>query len=168
MQHKYIINAEERTVELEGFGDAMQATLDGMTRSIAAMSAGDGTLLLRIDGCNYPMRYARDEQGLHLGIKGLTFLLKTPGQESSGASGGEFEVVDGKQILVAPMPGQVVKVNVGLGDKVARKQCLVIVEAMKMENELVTVIDGTVTAVHVTAGQQVDALQHLIEVTQDE
>jgi biotin carboxyl carrier protein len=101
-------------------------------------------------------------------VKGLGVPVGEPGAGGAGGPGAEYEVVDGKQVLVAPMPGQVVKVNVCVGDGVKKKQCLVIVEAMKMENELITVIDGTVTAVHVEAGRQVDALQPLVEVTQEE
>ena len=61
-----------------------------------------------------------------------------------------------------------VKVNVNVGDEVKKKQCCVFVEAMKMENELSSAIDGTVTAVHVEAGQQVDAMAPLVEITQAE
>jgi biotin carboxyl carrier protein len=168
MNYTYNIGGKEHSVEIEGSVDDMLATLECGEFKVAATPVADGSLLLSVDGRNYTVRYARDEQGLHIMVKGIGVLHKEPGQQGAGGGGAEFEVVDGKQILVAPMPGQVVKVNVTVGDKVAKKQCVVIVEAMKMENELVTVIDGTVTAVHVKAGQQVDALQALVEVTKGE
>jgi biotin carboxyl carrier protein len=167
MEYRYDINGEERVVTIDGSGESMVATLDGKAHSIWVAPAGDNCILLKVDGYSYPVRYARDEQGLHVMVKGLGLVACQPG-ENSGAMGDFVELVDGKQIIVAPMPGQVVKVNVNLGDKVSKKQCMVIVEAMKMENELNVAVDGTVTAIHVSAGQKVDALQALVEVTQEE
>ena len=166
-QYKYILNGLERSIELEGSGDAMKAGIEGNSMQVSAEPVSEGCILMRIGSQSYPVRYARDDQGLHIMLQGHSFTVKEPGQlDTAGASGSDFDVVDGKQILVAPMPGQVVKVNVRVGEQVSKKQCLVIVEAMKMENELTTVIDGVVSAVHVEAGHQVDAMQALVEVTQ--
>jgi len=168
MQHRYLIGGKEREVDLEKSGEGLHASLEGREFEVEASPISDGSILVKVDGRNYAVWYARDEKGLHVMVKGLGVLAAEPGEAGAGASGADFDVVDGKQVLVAPMPGQVVKVNVCKGDEVAKKQCLVIVEAMKMENELATAIDGVVTAVHVEAGQQVDALQPLVEVTQKE
>ncbi len=59
--------------------------------------------------------------------------------------------------IVAPMPGRVVKVLVEHGQTVVERQPVVVVEAMKMENELRAPRAGTVTAVHVTEGMSVEA-----------
>ena len=63
----------------------------------------------------------------------------------------------GPQRLVAPMPGKVVRVLVKAGDTVKARQGLIVVEAMKMENELRAARDGRVRDVMVTEGQSVDA-----------
>lgn len=63
----------------------------------------------------------------------------------------------------APMPGRVVKTLVNVGDTVVAGQPLVILEAMKMENEVQSPAPGVVVAVVVAAGQAVDAGQRLIE-----
>jgi biotin carboxyl carrier protein len=57
--------------------------------------------------------------------------------------------------LVAPMPGMIVRVNVAAGDTVTAGQGLIVMEAMKMENELRAHAAGTVTAVRVTPGTAV-------------
>ena len=54
------------------------------------------------------------------------------------------------------MPGNILKVNVAAGDKVKEGQCLVVLEAMKMENEIMAPKDGTVTQVVVSKGSTVD------------
>jgi glutaconyl-CoA/methylmalonyl-CoA decarboxylase subunit gamma len=65
--------------------------------------------------------------------------------------------------IVAPMPGRVVKVLVAEGDLVEAGAPLVVVEAMKMENELATDAPGVVTAVHAQAGQQIEGGAVLVE-----
>lgn len=59
--------------------------------------------------------------------------------------------------LQAPMPGSIISVAVKPGDAVKKGQLLLVLEAMKMENEIVAPNDGTVTAVHVQAGASVDS-----------
>ena len=58
--------------------------------------------------------------------------------------------------LVAPMPGLVVRVRVAVGDRVEAGQGLVVMEAMKMENELRATTSGTVASVEVSAGSVVE------------
>ena len=71
--------------------------------------------------------------------------------DDAGAGG------SGPQRLVAPMPGKVVRVLVGPGEAVRARQPLVVVEAMKMENELRAGRDGTVAEIHAREGTSVDA-----------
>jgi len=63
----------------------------------------------------------------------------------------------GPQRVTAPMPGKIVKLLVKPGDKVQPRQGVVVVEAMKMENELRARAEGTVTEVRVTEGSSVEA-----------
>jgi acetyl/propionyl-CoA carboxylase alpha subunit len=58
--------------------------------------------------------------------------------------------------LVAPMPGSVVSVSVGVGDRVRKGQTLVVLEAMKMEHPIGSPEDGVVTEIRVAAGEQVE------------
>jgi pyruvate carboxylase subunit B len=69
----------------------------------------------------------------------------------------------GPQPIVAPMPGMVVKVEVSEGDRVEAGQGVVVVEAMKMENELRSMGPGIVTRVHVREGEAVEKDQVLVD-----
>ena len=75
-----------------------------------------------------------------------------------GAGGGE-------QRVVSPMPGKVVKVLVAVGDTVEPRQGLVVIEAMKMENELTATRAGTVTEVAVSESTSVEAGRLLVVVS---
>jgi biotin carboxyl carrier protein len=68
----------------------------------------------------------------------------------------------GPSAVQSPMPGKVVKVLVAVGDEVKAGQGVVVVEAMKMENELKSPKDGKVKAVAVKEGQAVEAGQNLV------
>lgn len=63
----------------------------------------------------------------------------------------------GAQTISAPMPGNILKVNVANGQAVKKGDVLMILEAMKMENEILAPNDGTVSSVNVTAGQTVES-----------
>ena len=59
--------------------------------------------------------------------------------------------------VAAPMPGNILSVNVAAGDTVKKGQVLMILEAMKLENEIMAPCDGKVTAVAVTKGAAVES-----------
>ena len=63
----------------------------------------------------------------------------------------------GGEKVTSPMPGTILSVNVAAGDTVKRGQVLMILEAMKMENEIMCPCDGTVTSVSVTKGAAVES-----------
>jgi len=99
----------------------------------------------------------KDELFLHL--DGRSWRLKDVSEESGRTDAGQ----SGDLRVVAPMPGTVIKVLVGEGDVVKRGQPLVIVEAMKMENEVRAASDAEVCRVLVQAGEKVGFGQQLVE-----
>ncbi|MGB7604667.1 MAG: biotin/lipoyl-containing protein [Lutisporaceae bacterium] len=68
----------------------------------------------------------------------------------------------GANTVVAPMPGTILSINVKAGDTVKKGQILCILEAMKMENEIMSGIDATVTSVAVNQGDSVNTGQVLV------
>lgn len=68
------------------------------------------------------------------------------------AAGGEGAVK-----ITAPMPGKILGVKANAGDKVTRGQVVVVLEAMKMENEIVAPQDGVIAGVNVSVGSAVEA-----------
>jgi biotin carboxyl carrier protein len=75
--------------------------------------------------------------------------------------------VQGEVIITSPMPGIIVSVPVVVGELVKQGDKVVILESMKMENELRAPLDGIVTHVHVTSGESVEKDQPLVGIGQD-
>lgn len=71
----------------------------------------------------------------------------------------------GAETITAPMPGTVLDVKVKEGDSVKNGQVLVILEAMKMENEIFAPVDGTVASVNVNVGASVNAGDVLVSLS---
>lgn len=65
-------------------------------------------------------------------------------------------VAGGKETVSSPMPGNILAVNVAQGDTVKKGDVLLILEAMKMENEILSPCDGTVLSVNTTKGSSVE------------
>lgn len=77
----------------------------------------------------------------------------------------ETAVPAGSSVITSPMPGTILKVNVSAGESVKKGQVLLILEAMKMENEIVAAADGTVASVNVSKGTSVNAGDVLVSLT---
>jgi biotin carboxyl carrier protein (BCCP) len=81
-----------------------------------------------------------------------------PVEEKKAAPTGDGEVVP------APMAGIVLSVNKNVGDAVKKGDVLVILEAMKMENEILAPCDGVVKAIHVSSNESVESNQPLLTI----
>lgn len=78
---------------------------------------------------------------------------KAPEAPAAAAPGGSA----GSVKVSSPMPGKIISAKASVGQKVKKGDVLLILEAMKMENEIVSPQDGTVASINVTAGQSVEA-----------
>ncbi len=116
------------------------------THTVDSIRIVDDHIYLRFDSIAYSLPFL-DEQAAMLEKLGF--------RKTSTLSKGD---------LKAPMPGRIISVHVDVGDVVSSGQRLIVLEAMKMENELRSILDGTVTAIHVQPGQSVEKNTVLIEV----
>ncbi len=121
---------------------------------------------LVVDGASYRVRAEREDDATwHLGVHGATVRATVVDERTKAIR--EMAGVDaagrGPAPIKAPMPGLIVRVEVEEGDQVQEGQGIVIVEAMKMENELVADSDAVVRAVHVAQGDAVTKGQVLVD-----
>jgi len=114
-----------------------------------------------VDGRRITVAVVKRDSTCYLDINSLQLELSEPSQYRF--SGSDDSHTGDKDKVFAPMPGKVVKIMVEVGDEVKEKQGLVIVEAMKMENQVNARATGTVKAINFSAGDQVDTETAIIE-----
>lgn len=90
-------------------------------------------------------------------------VIPTPAPPPVSVSAPTLEAVDGTPVE-APMPGTILELKVNTGDKVKKGQLLVILEAMKMENEIYASADGTVVQILVSKGSSVNTNETIMVV----
>lgn len=174
MNFEVAVGDRVRTVSVVRKGAELHVTLDGHTHVIDARRVSDTSLSLLVQNgagalpvqsvdAAFATRAGAGETGdfdVHLAgrvvpvqVRASTWMTRhgAPSAPGGGQAGG------GPQRVVAPMPGKIVRVMVKPGDAVTAKQGLVVVEAMKMENELRAARDGRVREVAVVEGQSVEA-----------
>jgi acetyl/propionyl-CoA carboxylase alpha subunit len=157
---KYVATLGSRThvVEVTQSGGSYRVTLDDRMWEVDARLTAQGIFSLIIDGVSHVADVADDGGRCVVEVGGETYSIRVEEQTRyiirtrGGASGG-----DAGQTLTAPLPGRITHVAVQAGDAVAPGQTLLVIEAMKMENELKASAPGTVREVRVAASQAVNA-----------
>ncbi|HEY8495155.1 MAG TPA: biotin/lipoyl-containing protein [Myxococcota bacterium] len=158
---------ETRTVELKELGEnRYEVTLDGRTVEVDAARSGRTIYSILEDGRQFEVII--DEQGAHgfdVLVGGQLLHLTALDERSQLLASSVKVTASGPQRVEAEMPGKVVKIVAGVGTPVREGQGVVILEAMKMENEITSPIDGVVTELGVAEGQTVEggALLFVVE-----
>ena len=122
-------------------------------------------LSLEIDNQIHTVYLAEDANKRFIFIQGEQFIIQEKESTSSGIKRKEDELglSEGKQTIFPPMPGKILKILVSGGKKVKKKQSLVIVEAMKMEHEIKSALDGVVKKINFKEDQMVDTEDPIME-----
>ena len=159
--YRLTLGDEEHELEVEEHDGSFRVRLDGEWYPLERGGVGEtqrSPLLLHHrpeDGCA-----AEGPQGSHSVIGPRGFAITTPslvrGRRAGGPEDLEAPMDAGEWVLTSPMAGVIREVLVEPGDEVEAKQVIVVIEAMKMQNDLHARRAGTVKAVYASAGQQVE------------
>ena len=147
-----------RVIELERDADGWRVILDGRPVAVDAVEIAPNTLSILLDGQSFEINVTPSPDGklkLQTGTQEFTAEVIDP-RAWSGRRHSDVEA-EGRQQIVAPMPGKVVRLLVKAGDHVEAGQGLLVVEAMKMQNEIRSPKSGIVERVLATEGQPVNA-----------
>lgn len=167
------IESREKQIQIEKRDGVYEIDVDGERRVVDCHSAGHKDYLsLIIDNQSHLVECApaRFEEGrYYANINGRRYdvdvlderLLATREASASVTATGPY-------VISSPMPGLIVDVRVRVGDTVSAGAAVVIMEAMKMQNELVSEVDGVVRAVNITENDTVDSQTVLIEIERSE
>ena len=160
------VGGTSETVDVTGQAGRYRLTIGSEVWEVDGRLTAQGIYSLLVGGVSY-VADVRDEEGACVVDVGderyvirveeeTRFIIRTRG----GAGGGH-----GAQTLVAPLPGRIVQVAVKPGDRVQKGDTLLVIEAMKMENEFKAGAAGTVAEVRVEAGQAVNGGDVLVVIT---
>jgi biotin carboxyl carrier protein len=143
-----------------------EVTLGGRTFAVDAVTVVEDVYSLRLDGAQHEVSVHRVEEGRYLvGWRGGAAEVEVADPLTALARSTHAAVaVKGPRRVTAYMPGRVVAVLAREGEEVAAAQGVVVLEAMKMENEILADRAGTVRAIFVEIGQAVEGGDPLFEI----
>lgn len=147
-----------RVIELERAATGWRVTLEGRPVAVDVVEITSNTLSLLLDGQSIEVSVTPSADGklrLQTGAQEFTAEVIDP-RAWSGRRHGQVEA-EGRQQILAPMPGKIVRLLVTAGEHVEAGQGLLVVEAMKMQNEIRSPKSGTVERVFAREGQPVIA-----------
>jgi biotin carboxyl carrier protein len=136
-------------------GGRFDVTIDGETRSVDARATGAGSLSLLLAGTQHEVHLANKAEQWTVFRGGRTHRLQL--FDERGRRSGRAARGPGDKEIRAIMPGKVAAVLVAVGDAVEQGQGVLVIEAMKMENEIQAPRTGTVQEIRVQPGQAVEA-----------
>ena len=129
-------------------------TINGNVYKVHINSVVDDIADVEVNGTPYQVKLEKP-------AKKQMVTLKRPAQAPTTASGDPVVTRPAASTtqgaVKTPLPGVILQVKCNVGDTVKRGQTLIILEAMKMENDIVAPQDGTVASINVTAGQSVES-----------
>ena len=162
---RYFVTVGDRELEVELGSHGIRVDGEDVLADLREMDGTEVHSLLLGESSHRILaaRAGSEEWTLHLSGHQLRARVVDERTRAIREMTGEREGRGGAKALRAPMPGLVVRVDVQEGDLVAPGQGLVIVEAMKMENELKSEGTGRINRIFVEAGQAVDKDQILVE-----
>ena len=162
MASKYRLKLGDREVEVEveEREEGFRIALDGVWHPASLQRIGDTAhYSLLIDNRPYQFFAEESAHGVSIVLGARTYHVTTRwgrGARPGGPALEQAESLAGEWVLVSPMAGVVQEVYVAPGDDVEKGQVVLVIEAMKMQNELRAHRGGTVKAVYVSKGQRVE------------
>lgn len=152
------INNENREVNVRREGDKVFATVGDKNYELEAHQTAPNTYLFKLEGKVYECYVTPETAGgkthVTVGANSYEFTLNDPKRLSH--AGGPHAHGAGLAEIVTQMPGKVVRVLVSVGDEVKTKDGVIVVEAMKMQNEMRSPKDGVVKEINFAEGDTVN------------
>lgn len=162
MEFQFTIDGVEKIMAVEKKGDTYTFVIGGATYAVSASPLSNGTFSFFVNDRSNVAVISRAERGITIGLGSETYHLESADdddQPGAGHAGG-----DGNGSVESPMPGTIVAIKVAEGDTVTSGQAVVVIESMKMQNEISASIDGTVKKVACSVGDQVGLGDLLVEI----
>jgi biotin carboxyl carrier protein len=160
MKYKFVHGNNQYTIMLEKYDMKYRVTIDDAAYDITDVVLHENVVSCTRGGALCTTYVVENRNKLHVACGSDHYVFDIDTGVSSRTPGSTVQRGDS---VCSPMPGLVVKIPVAVGDQIAAGTILAIVEAMKMQNELLAPRDGIVKSINFKEGDQVDALQPIVE-----
>lgn len=164
MELEFIIKEKIHRLQIDFKNGQYKINLDNKDYTVDSSLISDNCLSLLVNGKAFTVYFAEGNGKNYFSVGGEQFCIQESKAETLKAGESESTALKEVPTVCSPMPGKVVKIFVKEGDLVEKGQGLVIVEAMKMENEIKSPIKGRVEKVNFKPGDVVDASQSIIDI----
>ena len=159
------LNNEKHAVEIKRAGDEVFAEIDGRRYELEISEPEPNVYLLKREGKVYEVRVARganpgDPYNVRLGSNEVDIRIEDP--KRLRGSGSDHQHGEGLAEIKTAMPGKVVRIIAEAGASVQKGDGVIVVEAMKMQNEMKSPKDGVVKEIRVAEGSTVNAGEVLV------
>jgi acetyl/propionyl-CoA carboxylase alpha subunit len=156
------IDGRTRRIELPAdLSGPIQCSIDGEPKHIDVHLLEPGVLSLVIDGHSFRCLLDEGPTGRAILLEGKRFVYALDDPRSLRSRRGAAADAGGPRSIKAPMPGRVVRILAAAGDAVDAQQGILVIEAMKMQNEMKSPKSGSVVRIAVAVGDTVQAGQVL-------
>ena len=157
MTYEVMVDGKAHKVELAQVDGRLECKLDGLAVDIDAQMTARDVLSLLINGKSYEIKRAIGPTDTHMVVGLARYETEVRDPRSFRARKSATADAAGPKKLVSPMPGKVVRVLVQKGGEVEAGQGVVVVEAMKMQNEIKSPKKGVVQQILAAEGAAVNA-----------
>ena len=157
MVYQVTVDGKPHRLELERAEGAWKCRLDGRDIDVDAVVARPDVLSLLVDGLSYEIKREQTATDLHLWVGSTRFEVELRDPRSLRSRRDGAGDPSGPRKLVAPMPGRIVRVLLAEKSEVEAGQGIVVVEAMKMQNEIKSPKKGVVRKILAAQGANVNA-----------
>ncbi len=162
MRYITVVGDKQYTIDIDREGEVV---VDGAVQQLDMRKIGqEGLQSMLVNDLSYEALIEEGEEAYHVLIDGTLYHVTVVDERARRLveAAGIFGPGGGEVSIKSPMPGLIVAVPVSPGDAVAKGQVVVVLESMKMENELKSPRDGKIAAVKVEPRQAVEQNQVLI------
>ncbi|HMK30199.1 MAG TPA: biotin/lipoyl-containing protein [Terriglobales bacterium] len=157
MTYEVMVDGKSHKLELARAEHGWRCKLDGEEFCVDAVLARPNVISLIMDGAAYEIKRERTPTDLHLWVKDARFAVQLHDPRSLRSRKSAAGCGEGPVKVLAPMPGKVVRIVAGAGTTVEAGHGVVVIEAMKMQNELKSPKQGVVKQVLAAEGASVSA-----------
>ena len=177
MANTYTVTIDESVYKIVSVSDH-QVEVDGVCHNVDFVTLDGRSFSLILDGKTFLVETTEPQTGgghdsngngelghtVHLGVNGNHFAARVDDEHSLLVRSlfAKPQSSSGIQIIRAPMPGLISRIEVSIGDEVASGKGLLVLEAMKMENEIRSLRHGRVQSIHVKKGKPVEKGEPLV------